>query len=159
MTSCNTLLTRTQSTEILIPCDDWNGQVGAPVSVLSDAYGGHGFGTHNKGTRKILEFVIANGHRISSTWCKKRNTHLIAYNSGSDSNQLDYIIYRKSFSSAVSNMTDIPDEECTKEHYMVVCDFTAHIPCVKKGKFSCPASVRRISGTQLLQASSSQPSR
>ena len=46
-----------------------------------------------------------------------------------------YILYPKSFSSAVNNVKVIPNEECGKQHHMVVCNFTAHTPHVKKGKF------------------------
>ena len=63
--------------EILIPVGDWNGHVGALASVLGDAYGGHGFGTHNTKSERILEFAIANGLCVSNTWFKKRGTHLI----------------------------------------------------------------------------------
>ena len=49
---------------------------------------------------------------------------------------IDYKLYYKSFSSAVSNVKVNPYEECIKQHHMVVCDFTTHIPHVKKCKFS-----------------------
>ena len=44
--------------------------------------------------------------------------------------------YLKSFSSAVTNVKVIPNEECVKQHHMVVCDFSAHMRHVKKRKFS-----------------------
>ena len=51
------------------------------------------------------------------------------------STQIDYIFYPKSFSSAVSNVKVVPNEECVKPHHMVVCDFIAHTPRVKKREF------------------------
>ena len=51
------------------------------------------------------------------------------------STQIDYIFYPKSFSSAVSNVKVVPNEECVKPHHMVVCDFIAHTPRVKKWEF------------------------
>ena len=89
-------------------------------------------------TRKEREFwnTIANGFCVSNTGFKKRNMHLITYSSAGHSIQLDYILYRKSFSNVVSNMKIIPNEECVKYHHQVVmCEFTTHIPCVKKCKF------------------------
>ena len=40
-------------------------------------------------------------------------------------------VFKKSVKSS-----SIPKEECIKQHYMLVCDISAHIPCVKKHKFS-----------------------
>ena len=124
------------ATEILFPVGDWNGHVGAAAGGFSEAHGGHGFGTRNAEGERILEFAVANGLRVGNTWFKKSDSHLITYNSGDNSTQLDYILYRKNFSSAVSNVKVIPNEECVKQHHLVVCDFTAHIPHAKKRKFS-----------------------
>ena len=74
---------------------------------------------------------IAQGPRL-----KKRDTHLITYSSGGDSTQIDHIHYPKSFGSAVSNVEVIPKGECVKQHYMVVCNFSAHTPMGKNFKFS-----------------------
>ena len=46
---------KVSATEILIPVGDWNGHVGAPAGVFSDAHGGHGFGTHNMEGERILD--------------------------------------------------------------------------------------------------------
>ena len=119
------------ATETLIPVGDWNGHVGASAGVYSDAHGGHGFGTRNTEGERILEFAIANRLHVGNTWFKKRDTHLITYNSGGHLTQIDHILYRKSFGSAVSNGKVIPKQECVKQHYMVVCDFSAHIPMRK----------------------------
>ena len=50
--------------------------------------------------------------------------------------QPDYILYRKSFSSAVRNVKVIPNKKCIQQHHMVVCEFTTYTPHVKKHKFS-----------------------
>ena len=143
---------KVQATEILIPVGNCNSHIGTPVGVFGDAHSGHGFRTHNAekmanmslGTcvvvkqmqsnpiyntedEKILEFAMANGLCVGNTWFKKRDTHLITYSSSGNSTQMDYTLDRKSFSSAVSNVKVIPNEECVKQHRMVVCEFTAHI--------------------------------
>ena len=125
------------ATEILIPVGDWNSHIGAPAGVFSDAHGGHSFGTRNTEGERILEFAIANGLRIGSTSSKKRDhtwSHTIWW--PLILNRIDYIFYCKSFSSAVSNMKVIHNEECVKQQHVVVCDFSARIPCVKKRKFA-----------------------
>ena len=125
--------------EILIPVGDWNGHVGTDAGVYHVVHGGHGYGIRNSDGERILEFATANGLRIGNTWFKKRNSHLITYSSGGCSTQLDYILYRKSFSRAVSNVKVIagyPEKELVKQHHLVVCDFTVHTPSAKKRKFT-----------------------
>ena len=56
------------------------------------------------------------------------------FNSGDYSTQLDNILYHKSFSSAASNVKVIANEECVKQHHMVMRDFIAHTLCLKKHK-------------------------
>ena len=57
------------------------------------------------------------------------------FSSGGHSTQIDYTLNCKSFSSAVSNVKVIPNDESVKQHHMVVCDFTPHISHLKKRKF------------------------
>ena len=63
------------------------------------------------------------------------DSHLITYSSGNLRSQVDYILYRKSFRSAVRNVKVIPSEECVQQHQLVVCDFSVRIPKVKRRKF------------------------
>ena len=63
----------------------------------------------------------------------KTEKHRTTYYTWSLHTSYDYywVFLRKSVKSSYS-----PSEECVKQHYMVVCDFSAHIPRVKKRKFS-----------------------
>lgn len=127
------------ASEILILVGDWNGHAGAAASVYHVAHGGLGFGERNAEGEMMLEFATANGLRVGNTWFKKRDSHLITYSSGGNSTQLDYILYRKSFSRAVTNIKVIaghPELELVHQHHLVVCDFTVHIPPVKNRKFT-----------------------
>ena len=128
-------IAKVPATETLIPVGDWNGHVGTAAGVYSEAHGGHGYGTRNPDGERMLEFAIANELRVGNTWFKKRNSHLVTYSSGGHSTQIDYILYRKTFISAVSNVNVIPTEESVQQHHLVVCDFTIRIPPVKKRKF------------------------
>ena len=47
-----------------------------PAGVFSDAHDGHGFVTHNKEDKRILEFAIANSFRVCNTWFKERDMHI-----------------------------------------------------------------------------------
>ena len=62
------------------------------------------------------------------------------------------------FISEVSNVKVFPNEECFKQHHILVCDFSTHIPRAKKC-MSHPVSEPGGSGTQLQLASSSRPLR
>ena len=71
---------------------------------------------------------------ISTTPGSRRDTHQITHSFDCESTQIN-ILYCKRFNS--------------KLHYLVVCDFSAYIPGVKKRKFS-PTFEPANSGTQLL---------
>ena len=60
----------------------------------------------------------------------------LTYSSSSDSTQIDYRLYHKSFSSDVSNVKGIPREECINSTIWLMCDFFAHTSRVKKHKFA-----------------------
>ena len=43
------------ATEILITVGDWNGHVGTPASVFSNAHGGYGYEAHDTKGSRIME--------------------------------------------------------------------------------------------------------
>ena len=96
----------------------------------------HSFKTQNAADRKVLEFDITSSLSMGNTSFKKRNFHLVTYNSGDHSSQPNYIIHHKSFSSVVSNVKAIPNEACIQHHYLVVFDLTTHISSMKQCKLS-----------------------
>ena len=116
------------SLQRLIPVGNWNSHASAVIDVFSDTCTGHGLGTCNTRTKIVLEFAIASSLHLSNTRIKQRDSHLVTYNTGGHSTQLDCIHDRKKFCSAVSNEKVIPDDECTQQHRLVMCDFTTCIP-------------------------------
>ena len=88
--------------------------------VYSDAHCGHGFENHNTPGERIMEFTFANGLCVTNTSFKKGDRHLITYSSDGDSTRIYYILYRKSFNSAVNNVKLIPNEQWIKYHYMIM---------------------------------------
>lgn len=129
-------VTKIPSSEILIPVGDFNGHVGAEASGFEEVHGGQGFGARNVDGERILEFALANDLFIGNTHFKKRDSHLATYSSGAHRTQIDYILLRKSFRGAVSNVKVIPTEECVQQHHLLLCDLTVRIPKVKKRKFA-----------------------
>ena len=122
--------------EVLIILGDWNGHVGAAADGYEDAHGGHGFGERNPEGVRILQFALANNLTVGNTQFIKRDTHLITYTSGDHRTQVDYILYRKNFRKAVTNVKVIPGEECAPQHHLLVCDFTVSAPPKAKRKFT-----------------------
>ena len=92
------------ATEILIPVGNCNDHIGASAGVCSNGHGGHCFGIHNTEDERIVKFAIADGLHVGVARFKKSDAHLITYSSGGDSTQIDYILWPKSFRSAISNV-------------------------------------------------------
>ena len=78
-----------------LPCGDWNGHVGSSGTGYEEVHGGHGFGIRNPDTdgERILEFVFTNDLLLGNTWFKKRDSHLVTYESGGAATQIDFIMY------------------------------------------------------------------
>ena len=130
------IVAKIPATEMLVMVGDWNGHVGAEAGAYDEAHGGHGYGVRNAEGESVLEFAIANDLIVGNTLFRKRDSHLITYSSGDHhKTQIDYILFRKRLRSAVSNVKVIPNEECVKQHHLVVCDLTVSMPLNKKRKF------------------------
>ncbi len=125
------------SSEFLLPCGDWNGHVGSSGAGYSEVHGGYGYGILNPDAEgeRILEFALANDLLLGNTWFKKRNSHLITYESGPDKTQIDFIMYRKNMRRMVTDVKVIPGEECAPQHHLLVCDMRLKIPRLPKRKF------------------------
>ena len=130
------LVAKIPASETLIPLGDWNGHVGSGSCGFEEVHWGRGFGERNAEGERVLEFAFANDLVVGNTCFKKKESHLITYNSGNHRTQIDLILYRKSFHKVVTDVKVIPNEECVQQHNLVVCDFNVHIPKAKKRKFS-----------------------
>ncbi|CAH1263777.1 Hypp2763 [Branchiostoma lanceolatum] len=124
------------ASEILFPIGDWNGHVGEDVHGFEEVHGGHGFGDRNAEGERLLEFALANDLLVGNTLFIKRESHLVTYTSGNHRTQIDYILFRRSFRKAVTNVKVIPGEECARQHQLLVCDFVVRSPAVRKRKFT-----------------------
>ena len=124
------------ATEVLFCLGDWNGHVGKEAQGHEDVHGGYGFGSRNKEGVSILEFATANNLLVGNTWFIKKESQLITYCSGDKRTQVDYVLYRKSFRRAVTNVKVIHGEECAPEHGLLTCDFAVHSLPRKPRKFT-----------------------
>ena len=130
------LMAKIPASDVVIPLGDWNGHVGADSHGFADVHGGFGYGERNTGGEYLLDFSRANNLVIGNTRFKKRASHLVTYRNKDHSTQIDYILYPKSFCWAVRDVKVIPQEECVKQHCLVMCDFTVYTPKAKKHKFT-----------------------
>ena len=89
------------------------------VRFTHDAYGKFGYGTRNAGER-ILEFAEAMGYVVTSTLFKKRQSHLVTYESGGNKTAVDMIIIKRECQKRIRNTKVIPGEECVHGHHLVL---------------------------------------
>ena len=100
---------------------DMNGHVGQVANRFHEAHGNFGYGTRNAGER-ILEFSEAMGYVVSSTLFKKRQSHLVTYESGGNKTAVDMILIKREHKKRIMNTKVIPGEECVHGHHLVVMD-------------------------------------
>ena len=79
---------------------------------------------------------MANDLVVGNTRFTKRESHLATYCSGIHKTQIDFILYHKSFRTAVYNVKVIPSEECAQQLNLLVCDFKVSLPKAKKRNFT-----------------------
>ena len=64
----------------------------------------------------------------------KKDSHLINYQSGNASSQVDYILFKGKDVKSVRDVKVIPSEECVTQHKLVVCDLILQTPPDPKKK-------------------------
>ena len=98
---------------------DFNGHVGRSRSGYEGIHGGYGYGDRNKGDR-ILEFCAALNMFVGNTCFKKKDSHLVTFESGLARTQIDYFLLRQNQRKYLCDVKVIPSEECITQHKPVV---------------------------------------
>ena len=98
-------------------------------------HGGQALGKRNHEGERLLEFVVANELVVGNSWFKKKFEHLVTHQSGDCKTQIDYILYKRSFSKMVSNVKVIVGAECATQHRLVVGDFKVCTHAHSKRRF------------------------
>ena len=75
------VLVNTDINQTVIVGGDMNGHVGEVANGFHEAHGNFGYGTRNAEGERILEFAEAMGYVVTSTLFKKRQSHLVTYES------------------------------------------------------------------------------
>ena len=90
----DTLISEINGREKLVVGGDFNGHVGRENVGFKEVHGGFGFGSRNKEGETLLEEAVAHGLIVLNTMFKKREGHLVTYESGGRRSQIDYIMTR-----------------------------------------------------------------
>ena len=70
----------------------------------------------------MLEFAVVHDLVVGNTYFHKKENHLITYQSGGNSSEIDYILVRKSDFKQVRNIKVIPGEEAVTQYRLLVTD-------------------------------------
>ena len=113
------------ASEQLFVCGGWNGHIGSQSTGFEEVHGGQAIGKRNTEGERVLEFAFANELVVRNTWFKKKPEHLVTYQSGNATTQIDVILYRhrRSFRKQVSNVKVILGEEIAPQHRLVISEF------------------------------------
>ena len=88
-------LTKINASEILFLCGDSNGHIGKNTDGYEGVHGGRGFGRRNLEGKRIVEFAVACNLVVSNSFFTKWESHLVAYQSGKNQSQIDYILVKQ----------------------------------------------------------------
>ena len=108
--------------ETIVICGDLNGHIGKDANGYEGIHGGHGYEIQNKEGENILEFAVAHNLVVGNSCFTKKDSHLITYQSGGNSSQIDYVLVRKSDLKLMRDIKVIPGEEVLTQHRMLVSD-------------------------------------
>ena len=84
---------------------DMNGHVGEVANEFHEAHGNFDYGIRNTGER-ILEFAEAMGYVVTNTLFKKRQSHLVTYESGGNKTAVDMILIKREHKKRIMNTSD-----------------------------------------------------
>ena len=78
--------------ETLLICGDFNSYIGKAALGYKGVHGGYGFCKRNIDGEKTLGFAVAKNLVVKSSKFVKKENHLITYQSGGCSSQVDFIL-------------------------------------------------------------------
>nr|GEV75977.1 hypothetical protein [Tanacetum cinerariifolium] len=106
----------------LIIAGDLNGHIGANADGFSSVHGGFGYGVRNEEGRTILEFPAAYDLVVANSFFKKRDAHLITFQSRVHDTRIDYMLVRKGHLRLCKDCKVFPGEVCFSQHRLLALD-------------------------------------
>jgi hypothetical protein len=111
------------SSEKLLIGRDLNGHIDTTKGDFERVYEGFGYGEQNQEGEKILNFAIAYDLMVANTFFRKKNFHLITFNSDQHSSQIDLVLTIKEERPDCMDCKVIPGEFVVTQHKLLVADF------------------------------------
>nr|GEU77727.1 hypothetical protein [Tanacetum cinerariifolium] len=99
-----------------------NGHIGAAVGGYTGVHGGFGFGDRNEEGCTILEFDTAHELVVANFFFKKRDAHLITFESRGHNTQIDYLLVHRADLRACKDCRAYSGEACSSQHRLVIVD-------------------------------------
>nr|GEY79900.1 retrovirus-related Pol polyprotein LINE-1 [Tanacetum cinerariifolium] len=106
----------------LILGGDLNGHIGAAPEGYAGVLGGFGYGVRHEKGRVILDFAIAHDLVVVNSHFKKRDHHLVTFQSEGRCTQIDYLMVRKGDLKACKDCRVFPREACSSQHNLFALD-------------------------------------
>ncbi|PWA34772.1 hypothetical protein CTI12_AA615940 [Artemisia annua] len=136
--SLNELVKECRPDQRLIIGGDLNGHIGAATDGYAGVHRGFGFGVRNDEGRLILEFATAHDLVVANSFFKKRDVHLITFESGGHNTQIDYLVVRRSDLRACRDCRVFPGETCSSQHKLLALDTIFERPQPRRVAFRLP---------------------
>jgi hypothetical protein len=113
--------------DALIAMGDLNAKVGDEGG--SSVVGGYGLGTRNEAGLRLIEFCESNGLRIANTWFKQPKRRIYTWTSpgGNYRNQIDFIMVKNRWASAVKSANTLPGADCGSDHELLVAKISVRL--------------------------------
>jgi hypothetical protein len=95
--------------------------------------GGFGYGKQNQEGEEILNFAIVYDLMVANTFLKRKKSHLITFNGGQHSSQIDFVLTRREEKSNYMDYKVIPGEYVVTQHKLLMADFHFQV-CVRRDR-------------------------
>ncbi|XP_070055686.1 uncharacterized protein [Nicotiana tomentosiformis] len=110
-----------QSEKIFIG-GDFNGHVGETTRGYDEVHGRFSFGVRNEGGTSLLEFAKVFDLVLANTGFKKREEHLVTFQSRVAKTHINYLLLRRGDKGLCTNLKVIPSECLSTQHRIFLMD-------------------------------------
>ncbi|GJS65768.1 retrovirus-related pol polyprotein LINE-1 [Tanacetum coccineum] len=101
---------------------DLNGHIRVATEGYAGVHGGFGYGVRNEEGRAILDFAIVHDLVVVNSHFKKRDHHLVTFQSEGRCIQIDYLMVRKGDLKACKDYRVFPREACSSQQNLLALD-------------------------------------
>ena len=120
--------------ERLVVAGDLNGHAGRSIDRYDEVHVGHGLGVRNEEGIKIMDCATAYQMRLMNTYFKKRENHLVTYNSGGRRSQIDSIMLRKEYTKKCKNCKVLPKDAIITQHRVLIAELQVKATRKRRGE-------------------------